>query len=235
MLKLLRKFRRRLLYEKNISRYIIYALGEIVLVVIGILIALQINNWQQAKNDRSLEKRYLQNLVSELEKDSIGLQEKYALLVEQSEMKNPLLSIIENGHEHDSLLIYFRRQWQPIYSYTPLKSTYEEMTSSSHLNIIRPDTVRESIIRMYNAYENLKNDEDFLMKNFENLIQALSKAIPDIYEPSMEEILSTREDNLVMNSIRLNGAFSRRRNYERVLAQCIDLLKNIRIYQRTIK
>jgi hypothetical protein len=234
MINFFRRMRQRLLKKGNTGRYIKYAFGEIILVVIGILIALQINNWQQIQNDRSLENRYLKNLVSELQKDSIALKDKFDKLVNQSETKNPFLLMLKEGSEQDSLKSYFEAQWQPIYPYTPLRSTFEEMKSSSHLNIIKSDDVREAIIKMYNAYENLKNDEDLLMENFKNLVEVLSKIIPDIYHPSKKEILSLREDNHVMNSIRLNGAFTRRGNYRKVLTQCTSLLSEIRSYQKTI-
>jgi hypothetical protein len=47
MVKFFRKIRQKLLSENKFSKYFIYAIGEIVLVVIGILIALQINNWNE--------------------------------------------------------------------------------------------------------------------------------------------------------------------------------------------
>ena len=47
MIKFFRKIRQRLLTENKFSKYLIYAIGEIILVVIGILIALQINNWNE--------------------------------------------------------------------------------------------------------------------------------------------------------------------------------------------
>ena len=51
-MKIFRKIRQKLLTENKFSKYLIYALGEIVLVVIGILIALQINNWNQSKQEQ---------------------------------------------------------------------------------------------------------------------------------------------------------------------------------------
>jgi hypothetical protein len=47
MLKFFRSIRRRLMTENNLRKYLLYAFGEILLVVIGILIALQINNWNE--------------------------------------------------------------------------------------------------------------------------------------------------------------------------------------------
>ncbi len=49
MIKFFRHIRKRLLTENKLSKYLLYAIGEIVLVVIGILIALQINNWNTSK------------------------------------------------------------------------------------------------------------------------------------------------------------------------------------------
>ena len=65
-------------------RYLPYALGEIALVVIGILIALQINNWNENRKDRRLEQRYVLQLMSDIQFDlrsyenymKIGLQQK---------------------------------------------------------------------------------------------------------------------------------------------------------------
>ena len=71
MIKFFRRIRQRLLTENKFSKYLLYAIGEIVLVVIGILIALQINNWnQQQINDakiKSILKEIQQDLVIDVE------------------------------------------------------------------------------------------------------------------------------------------------------------------------
>ncbi|MGB5371158.1 MAG: DUF6090 family protein [Flavobacteriaceae bacterium] len=69
MIGFFRKMRQRLLNENKVTRYAAYALGEIALVVIGILIALNINNWNETKKDRILERSYLLNLRKDLEAD----------------------------------------------------------------------------------------------------------------------------------------------------------------------
>lgn len=73
MIKFFRKIRQHLLTENNFSkpaspvgRYLFYAIGEIVLVVIGILIALQINNWNTNRIERTIEKDYIRRLAKEL-------------------------------------------------------------------------------------------------------------------------------------------------------------------------
>jgi hypothetical protein len=65
MIKFFRKIRKNLIKERKTSKYFKYALGEIVLVVIGILIALQINNWNEDRKDNSEEQKILINLNTE--------------------------------------------------------------------------------------------------------------------------------------------------------------------------
>ncbi len=66
MIKFFRKIRQNLLLENKTGKYLKYAIGEIVLVVIGILIALQINNWNEHRKIRNAEIEILQNIKTEL-------------------------------------------------------------------------------------------------------------------------------------------------------------------------
>jgi len=72
MLRLFSKIRKSLLSENRFSKYLIYAIGEIVLVVIGILIALEINNQNDARKERVKEVHYLQNIKTDL---NLNIQE----------------------------------------------------------------------------------------------------------------------------------------------------------------
>ena len=67
MIKFFRKIRQRLLTENKFIKYLIYAIGEILLVVIGILIALQVNNWNEERKLRALELELLQEYQEELQ------------------------------------------------------------------------------------------------------------------------------------------------------------------------
>ncbi len=66
MINFFRQIRQRLLADSKFSKYLLYAVGEILLVVIGILIALQINTWSEERKNRRLESNYLVNLRKEL-------------------------------------------------------------------------------------------------------------------------------------------------------------------------
>lgn len=67
MIKFFRKIRQKLLSENKFIKYLLYAIGEIALVMIGILLALQVNNWNEYRKDRMVEKEILRNLVESLE------------------------------------------------------------------------------------------------------------------------------------------------------------------------
>lgn len=87
--------------EGKFSRYIVYAVGEIVLVVIGILIALQINNWNEGKKRQAELQTVLENIVGDLEADSIEADK----LVYQMEFRVDMAdSIIEGKVTMDVLL-----------------------------------------------------------------------------------------------------------------------------------
>ena len=66
MIKFFRKIRQNLLIENRLGKYSLYAIGEILLVVIGILIALQINNQNDLRKDRNKEIHYLKNIKTDL-------------------------------------------------------------------------------------------------------------------------------------------------------------------------
>ncbi len=65
MIKFFRKIRQNLLSEGKTGKYFKYAIGEIILVVIGILIAVSINNWNEARKDKITEQKVLKTLKSD--------------------------------------------------------------------------------------------------------------------------------------------------------------------------
>ena len=83
MIKFFRKIRERLLSENKFSKYLIYAIGEIILVVIGILIALQINNWNEKRQEANQEKITLSNLNDEFQDNLMDLDSINARLSNQ--------------------------------------------------------------------------------------------------------------------------------------------------------
>ena len=74
MIKFFRKIRQKLLSENKFGKYLTYAIGEIILVVIGILIALYINNLNTEKQESITLKGYLNNIAENVKSDQINLK-----------------------------------------------------------------------------------------------------------------------------------------------------------------
>lgn len=78
MLKLFRRIRRKLVASGSIGKYSLYAVGEILLVVIGILIALQISNWNEQRKENAIAKDYLMALKNEFQTNILELDRAIA-------------------------------------------------------------------------------------------------------------------------------------------------------------
>ncbi|MFT7158339.1 MAG: hypothetical protein ACI8Q1_003370 [Parvicella sp.] len=76
MITFFRKIRQRLLNKGKTAKYLTYALGEVALVMIGILLALQINNWNSDRIDSKKETRYLHSLIRDLESQILQIDYK---------------------------------------------------------------------------------------------------------------------------------------------------------------
>lgn len=72
MIKFFRKIRQNLLSEGNTGKYFKYAIGQIVLVVIGILIALSINNWNEERKEGIVARNIYYNFLRDIKADSIS-------------------------------------------------------------------------------------------------------------------------------------------------------------------
>ena len=76
MIKFFRRIRQQLLTENKISKYLLYAVGEIFLVMIGILIALQVNEWNNERNRKKSEQAIIEQLIIDLSKSQYELEKQ---------------------------------------------------------------------------------------------------------------------------------------------------------------
>jgi len=146
--------------ENKTSKYLKYAIGEIVLVVIGILIALQINNWNEQRKEREQSIFYHEQINNDLEIviESLENDIKWAKTV-KTEI-NRATSILEQGIANDSTLKildfalgnYFRLNRQ-----LPEITSYEEMKSSGQLKLIYNKSLRKDIANYLRFHHNTTN------------------------------------------------------------------------------
>ena len=156
MLQFFRKIRRQLLTENKISRYILYAIGEILLVVIGILIALQINNWNENQKNKSLEVNYIKGLISDLDYDIRGFSQGIDAIERHRESADALLNCYKNNTTlPDSVLIEHLSNLVVISRFNHSNTVMDDMKSSGRLNLISADSVRQRIISYYKLAEGM--------------------------------------------------------------------------------
>ena len=106
MIKFFRKIRQNLLSEGKTGKYFKYALGEILLVMIGILLALQVTDWNERRKGRILEQKILVQLKSEYEANLAQLEEKIYMRNRAIEASHNLLSFIDNPEIFDEETFY---------------------------------------------------------------------------------------------------------------------------------
>ena len=121
MIKLFRNIRQKLIKEGKTTNYLKYAIGEIVLVVIGILIALQINNWNEGRKDLLKEKQLLLNLQGEFKdnlKDLDSIAFEVNKVVQALEKVFDKFSPSHSNQSNDSINIWlssalYSPNWKP--------------------------------------------------------------------------------------------------------------------------
>jgi hypothetical protein len=149
MIKFFRKIRQKLLSENKFSKYLIYAIGEIILVVIGILIALQVNNLNNDKLERNREAKYLKNIILDLEKDIVSLD--YLIQFRKNRIKGDK-EIIEhiNGKPIENLIELSKSIVNSMMEerFSPNNSTFTELANSGNLSLISNDSIKVLLLEL---------------------------------------------------------------------------------------
>ncbi|UCE95121.1 MAG: hypothetical protein JSV73_01235 [Flavobacteriaceae bacterium] len=148
MLPFFRKIRWRLAQDNQFFKYSRYAIGEIVLVVIGILIALQINNWNEQKKKNILEIEILTEIRQNLIMDFHDHNENLGFLNQVIFSSKIILDHLNNNIAyHDSLTTHF--SWLPMAAnFDPITSGYN-LWLSEGTKIIGNDSLRIQISKVY--------------------------------------------------------------------------------------
>ncbi|MGB5227180.1 MAG: DUF6090 family protein [Eudoraea sp.] len=155
MIKFFSKIRQQLLKENKAGKYLLYAFGEIILVVIGILIALQINNWNEFKKDRVVENKLLNELKENLNINLVRLQDEIQKEYKSISEINLIVNHLDHRRPyHDSLDSHFRQAF--LAHDVVLSTSAFEAIKSKGFELIYSDSLRNDIIDLYDvSYSNL--------------------------------------------------------------------------------
>ena len=178
MIRFFRKIRQRLLTENRFSKYFIYAIGEIILVVIGILIALQINTWNDRRIQNDRVKAYAKKLCKDLTQDIqntkfISYQAETAYLRLDSLSNYARLLSIEDCNNLDIFLLVHNARYKP-FSWN--RASFEEVKSSGILNYFDND----SLVNLMVKYEAYTRHMDLDYEEDRELIQEATKLMSKV-------------------------------------------------------
>jgi len=246
MIKFFRKIRQKMLSQSKFSNYLIYAIGEIILVVIGILIALQINNWNEFNKNKSTESKYFKELLEDFE---LNLQKSQQVtsrieevlpnltgLLEQSALEQPTISV-------DSMNNAFKLlNTMPAYSSTD--RAYNNLIGSGDFKLITNSEIKTEIANYFKTLDILylvQNTHEMQLVNaFQPYIiefldyQAVSMirienfTLPEPVEK--DRILTVFKDRKFRNIITLKydiltDLLELNQGLEEINAKLVDLLK----------
>ncbi len=153
MIKFFRKIRKNILAENKFVQYLIYAFGEIFLVMIGILLALQVNNWNETRKDRLKEIKIYENILGSLSADSADIVKIIGYITSGMQTQKFFISnnpevLIENftiQQLKDSLEISQRIGS----SFFPRFSVFNNLTSNSFETLLQSELIKRELLDLY--------------------------------------------------------------------------------------
>lgn len=159
MIKFFRKTRQKMIKENRTSRYLLYAIGEIILVVIGILIALQINNWNETKKAKNQLHTNIISIKEDIQEESAILSSTINTLNTQEQASLHIIPVMESDNKVliDSLkfILDFNS-----FTTTPIlvdrNNTWKLLASSGKLADFPDEDLLKLVKDYYNAYDELK-------------------------------------------------------------------------------
>ena len=160
MIKFFRHIRQKMIKDNKVTKYLLYAIGEILLVVIGILIALQINNSNEIKKSREFELKMLHEVRNELIRDTLY----FNMIKKRAEVSfkggKVMLRLYGDKETNTDTILKYGRMMSMSFQYIYHKGAYEAIKSTG-IDKISNDSIRFLLTDMY----------DFRMPRTENFIE----------------------------------------------------------------
>ncbi|MCB0647848.1 MAG: hypothetical protein KDC49_14365 [Saprospiraceae bacterium] len=207
MMKFFRNIRQALLAEGKTSRYLKYAVGEIILVVIGILIALQVNNWNTEKNEQKTIRSLLEAIKQDLKTDIEQTNRTSAFNQKYLDFRKRML--IRTNFDDlplDSLTFLLRKRTS---LYTMNESAFNKLTSLGISKPSKNDSLNFKIFRYYtvikehsaqrNDWERSSEDQESQVFNKQAMVELDVKHfdLPEMMDiPSIQDT-STQRRNII--------------------------------------
>ena len=174
-----------MLTENKFSRYFIYAIGEIILVVIGILIALGINNWNEKRKDKQLEKKLLTQLREDIHNNIIEFERANKKNASRNYSSNMVIRALKQDLPfNDSISKHFEQTHGM--GFLSLDYTTYEVIKSKGLIIISNDSLRKKIQTTFKNYETIQKFQDRVNAESDNTLNKYQQELQIIVEEPYE-------------------------------------------------
>jgi hypothetical protein len=195
MFTFLRKIRRSLVGSGNVGKYLIYAIGEITLVVIGILIALQINNWNEWRKNQHSQEILLQGLKNEFFRNQQLFERGLDLRSRWIANCDSLIWIsqMKKADRGNFVLWNIAQKCFREFTFDPMMGQYDALVNAGRLELIENDSLRLILTNWPFVVNDLKEDE-FVSREF--ALTTVNEFLPnhidlqDNRQAGMLEILS---------------------------------------------
>ncbi len=154
MIKFFRTIRQKLISEGDIGKYLKYALGEIMLIVLGILIALSINNWNDKRKNNLTESEYYCKLLADFELDKKNIAKLYKESEHKIEVGKKTLLELQALQKDKPYFINNYIQTYRTNAFVPSRATITDILSTGKLNLLNNDSLKNKLIRYYAELDN---------------------------------------------------------------------------------
>ena len=182
MITIFRHLRQRLLTENKFSKYFLYAIGEIILVVIGILIALQINNWNENRKILGIEQKILNTLKTEMTGNHEQLTNYIAGNKASIDACLACISYFDKDISTLSETQLDRYLWDIdlLETFDPRQGTLNSLIASGQINYIRNENLKTHLSYFQDEVNDLKEEE-----------QGVQRLLDDRFWPISDKYVST--------------------------------------------
>lgn len=232
MINFFRKIRQQLFAENKITQYLIYAIGEIFLVVVGILIALQVNNYnEQLKSDRK-ESKYLISMKNELLNNLEIVKSETEGLRKSITAQKQLMSLINSEKDTISepglskiLAISFSKVFELNYQ----EGTFKELLYSGGLIAINNDSIKNEVTSWEGRMTSLRKQERGVYDAREKITDYLMDK--GVFKSMMDDIGASTHYEMKKSIRRKNSKpFLKTQKFENILSYHIALSESLKSF-----
>jgi hypothetical protein len=180
MIKFFRKIRQKTLTENKFGKYITYGIGEIFLVVIGIYLAIQFNNWNVENQNKDIASNNIELLITSLEKDSIAFNQlQISIEKDKARLSNFGFRLSQPSSNLDTLIKIVRYDYKPFITGLNFDNdnTYDALVQSGEINLLNRE-LKNELFTLYSLHKSAEETNNTHFKLYLDWFTRLTSKYP---------------------------------------------------------